>query len=58
MRAIASSPGMRVVLSHVSSSSVSVPVTTYFRTAFMRSAKGSPARSGQAAAIVCQVRRP
>ena len=58
MRARAWSPGMRVVLSHVSSSSRSVADTTYFGMAFIRSANGSPARSGQAAAIVCQVRRP
>ncbi len=58
MRATASSPGMRVVLSHVSSSSPSVPDTTYFGMAFIWSANGSPARSGHAAAIVCHVRRP
>ncbi len=37
---------------------VSVRDTTYLGMSFIRSANGSPARPGQAAAIVCQVRRP
>jgi len=58
MRATTSLPGMRVVLSHVRSSSPSVSDTTYFGMAFIWSANGSPARSGHAAAIVCHVRGP
>lgn len=58
MWATASSPGIRVVFSQVSSESASVADTTYLRMEFIRSAKGSPARSGHAAAIICQVRRP
>lgn len=58
MRATALSPGMRVVLSHVSSASPSTSDRTYFGMAFIRSANGSPARSGHAAAIDCHVRRP
>ena len=57
-RTTASSPGMRVVFSQVRSSSLSVADTTCFEMAFIRSANGSPARSGHAAAIVCHVRRP
>jgi hypothetical protein len=37
---------------------VSVRDATYFGISFMRSANGSPARPGHAAAIACQVRRP
>jgi hypothetical protein len=43
---------------HVRSSSRRVREATYFRTLFIQSAKGSPPRSGQAAAMTCHVRRP
>ena len=42
----------------VRSSWLSVRDATYLGIALMRSANGSPARRGQAAAIACHVRRP
>ena len=47
-----------VELVHVRSSGVSVREATYFLMAFIWSANGSPARSGHAPAMTCQVRRP
>src|SRR5438270_8031795 len=55
---MASADGNSVVFDHVRSPSFSVRDATYFLISFMRSAKGSPARSGQAPAMTCQVRRP
>ena len=51
-------PRMMVVGVQLSSASESVSDTTYFWMLFIQSAKGSPARSGQAPAITFQVRRP
>ena len=51
-------PGMSVVGAPRQVVLVSVRDTTYFWMAFIWSANGSPARSGHAAAITCQVRRP
>ena len=55
---IASPAGSRVEPDQVRSSSLSVREATYLGISFMRSANGSPPRSGQAAAIPCHVRRP
>ena len=49
---------MREELFQVRSAPPRVLETTYFFREFIRSAKGSPARSGQAPAIVWYVRRP
>jgi hypothetical protein len=53
-------PPSSVVLFHRDGASPagSVRDTTYLATAFIWSAKGSPARPGHAAAITSQVRRP
>src|ERR1700761_1453363 len=58
MAPIASPAGSRVEFGQVRSRSPNVRDATYFGISFIRSANASPARSGQAAAIPCQVRRP
>ncbi len=55
---MASPAGSRFELVQSRSPSVKVCDATYLVISFMRSANGSPARPGQAAAVVCQVRRP